>query len=216
MPSLSSLRAALAGSLLFAATCADAQLASTFDTGLEGWTGAGGAISYVAGGGHPGGYLKQVDNLGTFMTVVAPAAFHGDLSSFLGGVLSFDARNLSGSASDLPSPGPWFGTVTIAGGGSLASALLAGSGGQPAADAAWHGYSASLTPGAWSGDLAAVLDNVTGITIQLEFNNAIVETAGFDNFRVSAVPEESTLALLAAGLIAMVQLQRRRQRRAAG
>jgi hypothetical protein len=215
MPTLSTVRAAFAGSLVVAAGCAQAQLSSSFDGGLEGWTAAGGTISYVASGGSPGGYLKQVDTLGTFMTVIAPSAFHGDLSSFLGGVLSFDARNLSGSASDLPSPGPWFGTVTIAGGGgSFASALLAGSGGgQPPADGAWHGYSIFLTPGAWSGDLASVLGNVSNITVQLEFNNAIVETAGFDNFKVSAVPEESTLVLLAAGLVSMVSLQRRRQRR---
>ena len=83
--------------------------ASTFDSGLEGWTGLGGTVSHAAEG-----YLQQLDTQKTWMSVEAPVAFRGNLSACLGGTLSFDGRNLNGVAASLgsapgsvasPSPG---------------------------------------------------------------------------------------------------------------
>lgn len=185
-------------------------ITSGFDLGLESWSGAGGTVSWVSSGGSPGGYLRQADNAGTWMTVSAPSAFHGNLSAFLGGSLSFDARNFGGAA-DLTTA-PLFGTVTITGSGGSASRSLAGLG-QPPADQLWHNYSASLTSALWSGNLAGALTNVTQISVVLEFNDAIVETAGFDNFTlqgVSTVPEPSSFAMVGLG-IAVVAAQLRRK-----
>lgn len=187
--------------LLANAVAANAQVASSFDSGLDGWAGSGGSISFVPSGGNSGGFLQQVDTTGSFMSVIAPAKFVGSLSSYLGGTLSFDAKNISNLPSDLPSPGPWFGTVTITGAAGSATATLAGAiAGNPPPDGQWHTYSAQLDNASWGGGLASVLSNVTGIAVQLEFNNVIVETAGFDNFKVSPVPEPSAASFLLLGL----------------
>jgi hypothetical protein len=62
---------------------------STFDSGPEGWTAAGIALSWQPSGGNPGGYLRG-DDQPNASHLVAPAAFLGNLSAFDGGQLSFD------------------------------------------------------------------------------------------------------------------------------
>jgi len=49
------------------------------------------------------------------------------------------------------------------------------------------------------------------MTVTLEFNDDIVERVGSDNFRVSAVPEPGSWALMFGGLTAMPGLVRRRR-----
>jgi hypothetical protein len=189
-------------------------ITSGFDSGLEGWTSNGGAVSWVSSGGSPGGYLQQSDNASSWMTVSAPSAFHGNLSAFLGGTLSFDARNFGG-APDLTSA-PLFGTVTITGSGGSATRTLGGLG-QPPVDQLWHAYSATLSSALWSGNLVGALSNVTSISVVLEFNNDIVETAGFDNFTLQAVattvPEPSSFAMVGLGVaLVAVRFRRKAQR----
>jgi len=47
------------------------------------------------------------------------------------------------------------------------------------------------------------LANTTAITLTLEFNNAIVESAGLDNFQITPVPEPTTAWLFGVGGLAM-------------
>lgn len=200
-----------AGLLAVSASTSQAQLISHFDSGLDGWTGAGGTVSHVAGGGNGGGYLSQRDTLNTWMSVSAPAAFLGDLSAYLGGVLSFDVKNINNHAANLAT-GPRFGHVVITGTAGSASLDVAGSVvGLPLLDGQWHGYGATLDPAAWSGDLAAALADTAAITLTLEFNGAITETAGLDNFQIAAVPEPATAVLMGAGVMVMVRRLRRRE-----
>lgn len=182
---------------------------STFDSDLEGWTAAGGNLSFINTGGNPGGFLALEDSTDTFMTVFAPADYHGNLSGFLGGTLSFDASNLNGAPADLVSS-PLFGTVTISGSDGTASRLLGGTG-QPPEDGQWVTYSADLEPSLWSGDLTLALGNVSEISVVLESNEIVpAEFNGFDNFSIEGrgngngekVPEPATtLGLLALGFL---------------
>lgn len=208
--------AAVALAALGAAGAARADIVSSFGSGLEGWTGSGGAVTYAASGGNAGGHLRQQDTEGGYMAVFAPAAFLGDLSSYLGGSLSFDGLNANGVPDDLAA-GPWFGTVTITGSAGTAVRAVAGEGfGHLGTDGQWRSFSAALDPALWSGDLVAVLGNVTQLSVTLEFNDtAGAELAGFDNFRLAtAVPEPTPVALLLAGLGVVGFLARSRGSRA--
>lgn len=151
-------RLALVASLVaFSAATGHAQISSNFDSGLAGWTAARGSVTHVAGGG----YLSQTDTLNTWMSVSAPAAFLGNLQAYLGGVLSFDGKNLSNSTSNLQS-GPCFGHVVITGSACSATRGVAGTGvGLPLANSQWQSFSAALTPALWTGNLGAALANTT-------------------------------------------------------
>jgi hypothetical protein len=191
--------AALALTLLAVHAASALTLESTFDAGLEGWTtSVGGELAFVATGGNPGGFLQQTDTDLSDMFVNAPANFLGDLSAFLHGTLSFDARQVSG-AGEKYAP---FGFVTLFNGGNAVSVDIAGAE-APSSD--WTTFSVKLdaagfetTPEA----LAAVLSNVTMIAVELESQIGVVEATGMDNFRLTtAVPEPSTLILGAVGAL---------------
>jgi hypothetical protein len=184
----------------------------TFDAGLEGWTADGGTLTYVATGGNPGGFLQLADATSTDMFVIAPKneLYSGDLSGYVNGFVQFDARtvSLSGPATAYPT----FGRITFANGGKTANVDLAPLG-QPTDQ--WTTYKAALTSPPWGTDFdawLAILRNVTSLTVNLESHSPIVETVGFDNFRLSGLPEPSTLVLVlgGAGAVAFALCGRRR------
>lgn len=182
---------------------------STFDAGLEGWTGSsGGDLAFVASGGNPGGFLQQTDTDLSDMFVMAPASFLGDMSAFMNGTLSFDARQIGGDAEKYAA----FGFVTLFNGGNAISADIAGAN-APSND--WTTFSLNLNAAGFqttSEAVAAVLSNVTMITVMLESQIGAVEVTGMDNFRmVSAVPEPATLLMGSLGLYGVLALVRRRQ-----
>ena len=181
---------------------------STFDAGLEGWTGStGGDLAFVSTGGNPGGFLQQTDTDLSDMFVMAPASFLGDKSAFLNGTLSFDARQVGGNGEKYAP----FGFVSLFNGGNAISIDIAGAN-APSSD--WTTYSVKLdgagfetTPEA----VAAILSNVTMIMVQLESQIGAVEVTGMDNFRmVSEVPEPATLLMASLGLCGALSLVRRR------
>jgi hypothetical protein len=190
-------------------TTASADLVSHFDSDLEGWTTTGGDLLYVATGGNSGGFLQLKDNQGGWMDASAPSKFLGDLSAYLGGSLSFDAKNINKAAADLVSA-PLFGTVIISNGSISAQRTLGGTG-TPPTDDAWHNYSATLDAALWSGSLANVITHVTRIQVVLESNeNAGIEQNGFDNFTLHSasnpVPLPPALSLLGSGLLGLASM----------
>lgn len=181
---------------------------SGFDFDLEGWTGTHGTLAHVPAGGNPGGFLAQTDTDDDFMQVFAPPVLSGDLSAFLGGTVSFDGLNVNGEAPDSPDL-PQFGTVIFSGSAGVASLLLGGVG-NPVADRAWHTYSASISSG--EPFLAAVLADVTQITLILESHTGVSEVIGVDNFRLVAIPEPGMLSLALMGGCLMAGLAWRTRR----
>ena len=118
-----SLKSALAGAAAILAAAASPAIASpivssSFDTGTDGWTADGdvASFSHQAAGGNPGGYIAAVDAAqGPIIYFVAPAAYLGDLSAALGGLLSFDLNVTSGAYTTSRED------VTITGGGATIS-----------------------------------------------------------------------------------------------
>ncbi|MFG6430806.1 PEP-CTERM sorting domain-containing protein [Roseateles sp. LYH14W] len=201
-------------SLLIASLIALPMAASAagFDTGDEGWTTpvapVGGTQTWQASGGNGGGWLQVEDLDGNSdILLTAPAAWLGDWSTYLGGTLSFDARNVNGASTDWAG----FGEVRITGaaGSVLLDIVPAG---LPPVGGGWARYSVSLTPAAdWRGaSLASVLANVTSLTINGEFHAGPGEVVGFDNIQVTAVPEPASAALLLGGLALLASRRRAR------
>lgn len=183
--------------------------AAGFDTDAQGWTTThGGLQTWVATGGNGGGWLRVADDSGDDFLLNAPSAWLGNWSGYLGGTISFDALNANGESPD------WapFGEITITGtAGTVVLDAIAPN--NPPADGQWHRYSVLLAASAgWSGSasLAAVLANVTSLTIKGEFHAGVTEVVGMDNIEVAAVPEPTQAALLAAGLGALALLRRKR------
>jgi hypothetical protein len=187
---------ALISILSIARVASAAEISSTFDTDLDGWTSsAGGTMTFGATGGNPGGFLHHADADNTDMFVSAPAKFLGDRSAFVGGTVSFDGIAADGVTGDY-SP---YGIVKLRSGGAEVFADLA-----PANNptATWSTFSAPLSAATFGTDpatFAAILGNLTAIEVLTESRVGIVETVGFDNFRLSTpVPEPTTIAMLAA------------------
>jgi hypothetical protein len=182
---------------------------STFTSGLEGWTGNGGSITWSATGGNPGGHLQQMDVIAGDMFVIAPVAFLGNRSAFVGGTLSFDARQVVGIADYDP-----FGTVTLRNGATAISADIA-----PPVNptASWSTFSVTLNASSFGTTpliFDATLANLTAIEVMLESQNG-VETVGFDNFQIAAVPEPSSILMLGSvavvGSIGVLRYRRRQK-----
>ena len=90
-------------SLTFFASSAFA-VSSTFDTGVEGWTGIGdiaAPLSWSGTGGNPGGNVSLVDSVAGGTTYfLAPAAFLGNQSGAIGTSLTFDLKQVFPGAAD--------------------------------------------------------------------------------------------------------------------
>jgi hypothetical protein len=205
----STLIAAAAAAVAMMASPAQAAVNYGFDTGPQGWTVvAGGDMSWQASGGHGGGFLQFTDLDSQDMLAVLTLG-GVDWSQYLGGTLSFDARNISGHT-DYWGP---FGEVQITPtSGNPVTVDIAGSG-QPDKDGLWHTYTLTLSPASFAG----VLGSVQSLSIKTEFavsdpaKPTTFETMGLDNVNLTAaVPEPGSWALLLLGGALLASRLRRR------
>lgn len=204
--------------LLLSATAQAAT--STFDHDLEGWTAVGdseGPLRWAGAGGKPGGHVLIDDQtLGGITYFVAPQAFLGDQSAAFGTLLSFDLmQTYSGRPNQVNHP-----DVMLQGAGLT---LVYDTATNPA-NGSWSSYAVPLQAGGWrlnslTGALASdaqvrsVLSQLTSLKIRAEFQSGS-DIGHLDN--VSMVPEPTSTALFAAGLLGMMGwLQRRRGGRSA-
>lgn len=179
----------------------------SFDADAQGWTAVeGGGVSWISSGGNSGGFLQIADTTDQDFLAVFPGGSLGNWSSYLGGTLSFDARNINNETPD------WapFGLVTLTSGSTTLSLDLI-PGNQPPSDGQWHHYEVPLTVAVWGPQLPSVLSSLSGASIKGEFHAGVTEVVGFDNINVTAVPEPATPMLMLSGLalVGIAALKRR-------
>jgi hypothetical protein len=214
------LAAAFALTLPIAQASADSIVENFNNTtlGANGWTAVDHLefdyhSQYEATGGKTGGYLQgfEDDPLGGTGYFVAPttSAFHGNLSAYAGGTLSFDIKVLDGTAyfddNDVMMSGNGK-TVTFA--THINPVGAPGNG--------WVTFSVALTAANFGSDLAAVLANVSGFELRGEFIGG-AEVEGLDNVTLmtAAVPEPSTWAMMILGFFGIGAMTYRRRKTAA-
>ncbi len=204
------LRAAAAmAALLATVTTAHANLSYTFDTDAQGFSLIGdGLLEHITEAAN--GFLKITDTNGStdVLLNVPLGAATVDWSAYLGGTLSFDGTMLNGIAPSWPD----FGTIRFTDINNQVVLADLASPNEPGAS--WKTYTATLDSATFANQggasLASVLANLKSVTLSAEAGNGPVEIVGIDNFRVMAVPEPSTWALMLAGLAGMAFYARRR------
>lgn len=201
--------AAFVAALLGTLSTAQANQNFTFDTDAQGFTLIGdGLLEHITEAAN--GFLKVTDTNGNtdVLLNVPLGAATVDWSAYLGGTVSFDGTMLNGIAPSWPD----FGTIRFTDvNNQVVSADLA-SPNEPGA--AWKTYTATLDATTFANQggasLASVLANLKSVTLSAEAGNGPVEIVGIDNFRVMAVPEPSTWALMLTGLAGLAWVARRR------
>jgi cysteine-rich repeat protein len=173
----------LASSLIAAPAAAD--LVSTFDSGLEGWTTENGG-SFT----HESGFVRlDNDEIGN-ADVVAPPAFHGDLRAYEGGTVSWSGSLLDDGGTFYYAPGGDYGSLWLFNGPQDAISVdVVPDGGTPPLGS-WQTFSVPFTPAAFNTSPAyfrAVIANVTVLRLYLESLYG-PEIEGFDDFKIT-MPE---------------------------
>lgn len=167
-------------------------LSSTFNTDVDGWTAQGDTsapATWIASGGHPGGYVQVSDTAsGGVMFWAAPAKFLGDKSAAYSGRLRFDLRQ-----SDVSSP--FDDRDVILDGGGLT--LVYDTANNPGTS--FTRYSVPLTPVGWhettlSGprptvaEFKTALASISALRIRAEYRNG-PDVDAIDTVVLTAPPE---------------------------
>ena len=181
----------------------NADILSTFDTNLDGWTMPNqqdSMFDWQSAGGNPGGFAQFVDgdaDNSTFIT--APANFLGDWSGFDSiGSISFDHQQIDAGTGNTLVPFEIF---------------LSGPGGSarftedhPGTIGPWLSVNAKLIESLWSvenGSWSGLLADVTQFDIRIEVvdnNNTLGDHAGIDNIAVRSVPEPCGFCIILFGV----------------
>jgi len=166
---------------------ATANIQSTFDTDLDGWTSNTPAqISWASSGGNPDGYIHFADATDDGTWVIAPGKFLGDWSAADGsGAISFDHKVFAvpvGTAINIQDYG-----ISIAGGGNSATWTSPG----PTGTTDWVHVTASLVESQWSvsGSWAGLLASVESLWIDIELVHGVGgDVEGIDNVTLTGAP----------------------------
>lgn len=165
-----------------------AQVASTFDTDLDGWkiNGDNSAV-WQATGGNPGGCLDVNDQaVGGMNWAIAPRKFHGDWSGFAPtDSICFDIFEVNTSG------GSWIDVehVWIEGPGGRAWTRSSGLS-IPPPTGVWLNGKIPIDPAAWTMDAGTwegLVSNVTSVRVFAEWVDG-GETTWLDNIRLTATP----------------------------
>ena len=164
---------------------------STFDVGLDGWTGNPSELSWRATGGNPDGYALWVDVGADSLPLSAPAKFLGDWSKLDSvGTISFDQKIISTGNFDHRS----YIRINIAGTGGAAWWIgpRAPSSCPGGVTCNWTTYVAPILESQWivtHGSWSDLLHSVTIFQIQQELYSNICcgsEISGIDNVKIQA------------------------------
>ena len=169
-------------------------------------------------GGNPGGYISTTDQDNGDLTFSAPAKFLGNVSGATGfsydlvypvGAINYQPTDviLMGNGETLL----WKSSPDIVPGPAWMSVSL-----QFAPSSEWH-LGTSHGALATAADFGNVLGSLSGLFIRGEYTTGLIETPGLDNVMLAgvsaAVPEPSTLTMMAIAGVTVVMFQRRRQNR---
>lgn len=167
------LQTVLVSAALLAPTVAVAgppALMTTFDSGTAGWTaGAATTIEWQPVGGNPGGYLSIGDNGVPDMSIIAPAAYLGDRSAYIGGTFVFDGRVFDSFGNTICNPG--YGRVTLTGGADGSITVQRDLSPGCASESCWTRFAAPFTAAAWGVNDATWLDltsNLSSVVMNVE------------------------------------------------
>jgi hypothetical protein len=227
------IRLLTAAVIAFYSTTALADVISTFDTDLDGWTlfqNSGPNFDWIAVGGNPAGHMGATDNTADWAYVQAPAKFLGP--ALYDGTFSFDLKH-----DNLEQPAGFPGIFNVRVGLQGAGLTLINEGAAPTLE--WVNYSFTLNetsaagwrkfsdlsqnyspaaPQATQAEMQSVLAGLTRIVIATDYTLAStdsnvpeVDRTYIDNVRLTVVPEPTSLALIALVTLAAT-FSTRRQR----
>jgi hypothetical protein len=185
--------------ITLAAAPTPADILSTFDTNLDGWTITGDAagLSFVATGGNPAGRARGADSVaGSTWFFLAPPKFLGNQSAAYGSTLSFDlTQEIIGA------PAPYNDNDVLLSGAGLTLAFDTPA--NPTYFPAWASYAVPLTASAgWrvnsingapatESQLRSVLANLTALRIRGEYQSG-ADSGSLDNVRLpSTLPGDA-------------------------
>jgi hypothetical protein len=197
----------------------EATIFSNFNSSAEGWsayeTQAGGVSNFQfnSTGGNPGGYISATDSGSGAWLFMAPQAWSGDFTQYVGGTVTFDIYiEPSGQNTNFNSNFP---TVIFdldnIGDGIYLGWIIPSS--PPIGQ--WTFLSVDITPDNFqvvgsSLSFEEAIKNVTRFFIQGDYLAVINDTTRLDNVKVAPVPEPATIVLLGAGLFWLVGYNRKK------
>jgi hypothetical protein len=190
----------IAGALTLAsATVAQAKpktIASTFKTGVQGWTYASNFFGlsliqtpdHVSAGGNPGGYITQPDgDNGNSEDIGAFTNFHqypGDRSKYYGGLVKFDLKLNSPSTRE---------AEAVLGSSALHTTYYAFATPDPGTD--WETYRIPLVQNAWTfgavkgshptkANFKGLLKKLSGVAVIADYLSTAGEIDSMDNYKL--------------------------------
>lgn len=218
--------------IALATSMASADVISTFDADLDGWTlfqNSGPNFDWIPTGGNPGGYLGATDNTSDWAYVRAPAKFLAP--ALYDGTFSFDLKH-----DNLQQPIGFPGIFNVRVGLQGAGLTLINEGGLPTLD--WVNYSFALNetsaagwrkfsnfsqnyspgaPQATQSEMQSVLAALSMIVIATDYTLAStdsgvpqIDRTHVDNVRLTIVPEPSSFALALLAALATAAWHRNR------